>query len=217
MNNLMSKLAAVFILSFIAVTSVSAEEKNKPEIIAALNDLLKPMASFSARFEQVITDNTGSELQRITGLMHVMRPGRFVWISDEPFPQKIVSNGSTLWIYDNDLEQVTVQALDDKVANTPALLLSGDPEKIDENFHLKQMQENNQKQRFELKPKGSDTLFEKMSVVFEANKLLDMDLHDGLGNKTAISFSKVKQNPKFDKSLFEFVIPEGVDIISDLP
>lgn len=195
---------------------LSFGQANAGEPVTQLNALLKPVSSMTARFEQIIVDGKGTELQNVTGEMKVKRPGQFIWATDDPFAQKIISNGTRLWIYDLDLDQVTVQKLDQRVANTPALLLSGDPNKIAETFTVTVDQIDADTQRFKLKPKGEDNLFESLLVTFSKQKMMEMDLLDSFGQKTAITFLSVENNPTLDASEFEFVVPEGVDVIADI-
>lgn len=204
---------ATILLSLVVQTNIQVHAS---EPVTQLNALLQPVASMTARFEQIIVDGKGQQLQNVTGQMKVKRPGQFIWTTDDPYAQKIISNGTRLWIYDLDLDQVTVQQLDQRVANTPALLLSGDPAKIAETFTITVDQIDAETQRFKLKPKGEDNLFESLLVTFSKQKMTEMDLLDSFGQKTAITFLSVENNPSLDASEFEFVVPDGVDVIADI-
>lgn len=203
-------LACVMTLSM----TVVAHAKDGVE---ALNAQLNKMQSLSAQFKQVVLDSKGALLQDVSGSMQVKRPKQFSWITKDPYPQTIISDGEFVWIYDEDLEQVTVQNLDERAGNTPAMLLSGDPAKISDHFTVSsEIMVSGNVIRFTLKPKADEALFETMKVTFEGDLLKEMDLVDSLGQKTAISFEDVKLNPDLPAKTFEFVPPKGVDVIRDL-
>jgi outer membrane lipoprotein carrier protein len=183
--------------------------------IESLQKVLSDTQSYQARFQQQVLDAKGVSLQSVNGFMQVKRPGLFRWQTDAPFDQLLVANGSTLWVYDKDLEQVTIQALDQRVSQTPALLLSGDVKALGESYSVAKKSVDGADLYF-LKPLGEDSLFESLSLVFDGNALIEMHLEDGLGQKTTISFLNVKVNPVLEKEIFEFKIPEGVDVIDDV-
>jgi outer membrane lipoprotein carrier protein len=147
--------------------------------------------------------------------MSVKRPGLFRWETLKPSNQLVTTNGNVLWIYDPDLMQATKQQLDTQVGNTPALLLSGDPRKLNESFVISEEQGGKGEQVFLLKPRSKDALFDHLKVRFKGAQLLQMTLADSLGQKTDIRFLNVKVNPSLKGKLFEFTPPKGVDIIDE--
>jgi outer membrane lipoprotein carrier protein len=146
--------------------------------------------------------------------MALKRPGQFRWQTDAPMEQLLVSDGKQVWLYDPDLEQVTIQALDQRLTHTPALLLSGDVSKISENFEISH-QESSGVVDFVLKPKARDTLFDNLRLSFRNGVINDMQLIDSVGQRTNILFAGVKMNAPLSASLFRFVPPAGTDIIQD--
>ncbi|MEH6470820.1 MAG: outer membrane lipoprotein chaperone LolA [Halopseudomonas sp.] len=179
-----------------------------------LNRLLSDVSSLSATFEQLVLDGTGVRLQQVQGEMTLARPGRFSWRSEEPFPQLLVSNGQTLWLYDQDLEQVTRQPVDQKLSNTPALLLSGDLDSLQQTFDVQGPLEGDSGV-YRLRPISDDALFVVMRIRFEQGVPVEMQLEDNLGQKTSIHFSNILINPEVEDALFEFQVPAGVDLITE--
>ena len=96
--------------------------------------LLDGMTTLSAEFEQTVTNRFGDVLQAATGRMHLKRPMRLRWELDEPYPQLVVTNGESLWVYDPDLEQVTVQPLAEALTGSPAVFLTGTVADLRRNF-----------------------------------------------------------------------------------
>jgi len=125
-----------------------------------------------------------------------------------------VSDGKKVWLYDPDLEQVTIQTLDQRLTHTPALLLSGDVSAISENFNIS-FKEAGEVVDFTLTPKAKDTLFDTLRLSFRGDVINDMQMVDSVGQRTNILFQGVKLNPPLEPGLFTFEIPEGTDVISD--
>ena len=174
-----------------------------------LNTLLTNTKSMTANFSQT---TKGASSGSFKGSMSVQRPNNFRWETKSPSQQLIVANGSSMWIYDKDLEQATKQAVDSQVGNTPALLLSGDPSKIAQNFKITQPYAT--KNYYVLYPKSDDASFKNLSVSFSGGKPVMMVLNDTLGQTTSIKFSSIKLNPSISSSQFKFTPPKGVDVIN---
>ena len=126
--------------------------------------------------------------------------------------QTIVTTGKTVWIYDPDLQQAVRQTLDEQVANTPALLLSGNTQQIQKAYRITQPDKT--LTYYTLYPKQKDGAFQSLTISFGANKAPSlMILQDSLGQTTNVKFSNVKVNSKIPASVFNFAPPKGTDII----
>ncbi len=188
-----------------------AEQKNAAK---RLNELLSAANTMSATFSQMTLSSNGSSLQETTGQVTLQRPGMFRWHTDAPLEQVLVSNGEKIWLYDPDLEQVTIQKLDQRLTHTPALLLSGDVSTLAENFSIS-WKEGSSVDDFVLSPKASDSMFETLRLSFREGVINDMQLNDPIGQRTNILFQGVKLNQPVDASQFNFTAPDGVDVISE--
>src|SRR5690606_35728590 len=120
------RLLLIAALAFAALPAQADEEKAAQR----LTELLNQAQTLTARFSQLTLDGSGSRLQETSGELALKRPGQFRWHTDAPLEQLLVSNGKQIWLYDPDLEQVTIQTLDQRLSHTPALLLSGDVSQI---------------------------------------------------------------------------------------
>lgn len=181
-----------------------------------LNQSLTELQSMQARFEQWVADKSQATLQHVTGSMWIQRPGQFRWDTDEPYPQQIVSDGKTLLIYDKDLEQATRKKLDNQIGNTPALLLSGDPNQIEGSFTVTGYQfDETGELRFDLHPKDKEAMFSLLRVHFFQGYLRDMYLEDNLGQTTRIEFTRITKNQKLADDVFELKLDDSVDIIEE--
>jgi outer membrane lipoprotein carrier protein len=182
--------------------------------VTRLTELLGKVETLNGRFSQLTLDGSGTNLQENAGEMYLKRPGLFRWHTDAPMEQLLVSDGKQVWLYDPDLEQVTVRALDQRLTHTPALLLSGDVSEISKSFDIS-FKESSGVVDFELKPKARDTLFDSLRMSFRQGVINDMQLIDSAGQRTNILFSGVKLNAAVKPSLFTFEVPKGADVIQE--
>jgi outer membrane lipoprotein carrier protein len=143
-----------------------------------------------------------------------MRPGRFRWTYAKPYAQLIVGDGSKVWVYDEDLNQVTVRRLDLALGSTPAALLAGDKD-IERAFKLSDQGEKDGLEWVAAKPRDKDSNFEAIRMGFGATGLEMMELADSFGQTTVLRFTAMRRNPKLDPALFKFVPPKGADVIGE--
>lgn len=177
------------------------------------------LRALTAEFEQTTRDPAGVVTQRARGELKILRPGRFLWQYTSPYRQLIVTDGATLWVYDPDLEQVTVSRLDNSAGNTPALLLSTD-RPLDELFEITGPSEAEGLTWVVLTPRTPDAAFARTRLGFDtgpagAGMLRVMEIVDGFGQTLRIRLSRVRRNPALDPKVFEFIPPEGVDVVGE--
>ncbi|MCF6760200.1 outer membrane lipoprotein chaperone LolA [Pseudomonas fragi] len=205
------RFVSMLLLPVLAFSSLSAHAD--AESVKRLGQLLGS-DTITARFSQLTLDGSGTQLQETAGEMSVKRPGLFYWHTDAPQEQLMVSDGQKVSLWDPDLEQVTIKKLDQRLTQTPALLLSGDVSKISESFDITSKQAGDVMD-FTLKPKTKDTLFDSLRLSFRGGKINDMQLIDSVGQRTNILFTGVKVNEPVPASKFKFDIPKGADVIQE--
>jgi len=167
-----------------------------------------------AQFKQTVLDRKGQKVQEVTGIMQLLRPGKFRWDYQKPYVQLIIGDGEKIWLYDPDLEQVTVRALDKMLGSSPAALLAGS-EAIEKIFDLKDAGRQDELEWVEAVPREKDSSFESVLLGFRGEQLAEMELHDTFGQTTVIEFSKVERNPKLNAKAFSFTPPTGVDVVGE--
>ena len=183
--------------------------------ITQVDAYLARLKTLTAEFVQVVQDRQGQVTERATGTLSISRPDRFRWDYQQPYAQTIVADGKKLWLYDPDLEQVTVRSLAQGLGATPAMLLSGSG-KVGDAFSPGPIEQQRGLTWYRLvpQPKGSD--FERVSLAFRGrDELAAMELVDKLGQTTTIEFSRVKRGLALDDALFRFVPPAGADVIGE--
>jgi len=185
---------------------------------AAGTDLLKNFlaqtGAAKARFAQMVLDKNMKMLQQAQGTMAFSRPGKFRWEYDKPYEQTIVGDGQKLWIYDKDLNQVTVRKLDRALGASPAALLAGSNE-IEKSYNVSSAGTRDGFDWLEAVPRTQDTAFERIRLGFARNNLEVMELRDQFGQTTVIRFADLERNPKLPDTMFRFSPPKGADVISE--
>jgi outer membrane lipoprotein carrier protein len=167
-----------------------------------------------ADFIQTVSDKNGRVTQQASGKMAFARPGKFRWDYNTPYEQVIVGDGTKLWLYDADLDQVTVKPLGDMIAGTPAALLAGD-DAIEKYFSLKNAGDSDGLEWLEAMPKNRDTTFERIRMGFKDDTLVQMELFDQFGQHTTLKLTHFVRNPSIPASHFRFTPPKGADVIGE--
>jgi outer membrane lipoprotein carrier protein len=170
--------------------------------------------AMKGQFKQTVLDRNGRKLQEVSGLMQLQRPGKFRWDYKTPYVQLIVGDGHKVWVYDPDLNQVTVRTLDKLLGASPAALLAGnlDVEKI---FDLKDAGKQDDLEWVQATPKDKDGGFDHVLLGFRGDQLAEMELHDNFSQTTVIEFTALERNPKISPKAFHFVPPAGADVVGD--
>jgi outer membrane lipoprotein carrier protein len=157
---------------------------------------------------QVMPKNSTS-----SGTFEFARPGKFIWSYEKPYEQILQADGDKLYVYDKDLNQVTVRALGGALGASPAAILFGSND-LDKNFTLRDAGVKAGIDWLELIPKAKDTQFQSVGIGFRDGNLQAMELHDVFGNVTLLTFSNIQKNPPLPADAFKFTVPKGADVIN---
>ncbi|MCR4305030.1 MAG: outer membrane lipoprotein chaperone LolA [Gallionella sp.] len=199
--------AALMLFAFPLLAHAGAIEK--------LNTFIAATHSAQANFTQEVLDQNGKRIQSASGVMQFQRPGKFRWTYQKPYEQIIVGDGEKFWLYDVDLNQVTVKKLDAALGSSPAALLSGSNE-IERGFTLTESGSRDGLDWLQAIPRAQDSGFEKIRMAFDAQAgLVIMELNDTFGHKTVLKFSAMQRNPKLSERQFQFTPPKGADVLGE--
>ena len=180
-----------------------------------LKHFITQTRSAQANFTQEVVDQNGKKIQSASGIMQFQRPGKFRWSYQKPYEQIIVGDGVKFWLYDVDLNQVTVKKLDAALGSNPAALLSGSNE-IELGFDLQDDGVRDGLEWLQATPKDTDSSFDKIRMGFNAQtELAAMELNDAFGHKTVLRFTNMQHNPKFSAQQFRFTPPKSADVIGE--
>lgn len=177
-----------------------------------LDRFYKNTHSIKAEFHQLVARTDGKLIEKSRGYLKIKRPDQFSLEYIDPLEQKYISNGVSLWIYDADLEQVTIKPLDEGLGDSPALLISSDKD-IRKNYVIKALLAEKPLERVELSAKTENLTFERVILVFNNDVLTEMIMYDNFNQITTLKLSNIKINESIPESAFNFKPPEGVDIM----
>ncbi|MGH8683114.1 MAG: outer membrane lipoprotein chaperone LolA [Burkholderiales bacterium] len=179
-----------------------------------LNEFMSATLAATGEFEQRIYNRERKLVQESRGTLAFQRPGRFRWAYSKPYPQLIVGDGARVWVYDEDLNQVTVRKLDQALGATPAALLAGANDAL-KAFTLRDDGTRDGLEWVEAIPRDRDSTFERIRMGFGLTGLARMDLTDNFGQTTELRFRALQRNPRVDPGLFRFTPPKGADVVGD--
>ena len=182
--------------------------------IAKLHAFLRDVKTLQASFTQQVLDANGKQVKQSTGTLSLKRPDRFRWDYAKPDGETIVADGRKLWIYDAQLQQVTVKSMSSNLATSPAVLLAGSND-VDKNFTVTDLGEKDGLAWVQLTPKVKDSDFDSVKLGFKDEDVSVMELKDNLGGLTRIEFDHLRRNPQVDDAEFNFTPPAGADVIGD--
>ena len=174
------------------------------------------LKGLDGQFTQQVYDAKGTLKESSSGRVALSAPRLFRWEYAKPYPQLIVADGKKVWVYDPDLQQVTVRGQGSEEQNSPLSALI-DPAKLDQQFNVKESGVSDGLQWLTLTPKSEgDASFQTARLGFGKAGLVRMDVVDAVGQNTKISFSGWKRNPAFAGTTFKYTPAKGVDVVGDI-
>ena len=179
-----------------------------------LQSFFNKTQSMRAHFHQTVVDSQGRKVQEVDGTMQLQRPGKFSWDYNKPYVQQIVGDGEKVWLFDPELNQVTVRSVSKALGSSPAALLAGSKE-IEKSFELKDEGRQDTLEWVRATPKDEDSGFEKVYLGFQNNVLKEMEMRDNFGHITVIEFTDIELNPKLPSQTFSFRPPAGADVVGE--
>ena len=176
-----------------------------------LDDALASLDNLTADFKQTVLDDDKKIVQQSSGKVAIQRPGKFSWIYTTPYEQQIIADGKELWIYDVDLDQVTVKPMTAGLASAPIMILMRNS-KLGSEFNISEVGQRKFLYWVELEPKSQDMDYNKVYIGIEDGVVKAMELRDKFGQSTQIVFENLRLNVVHNPKTFKFVPPEGVDV-----
>ena len=181
-----------------------------------LDSFTRGLKGMDGRFTQQVFDDNGRVRESSSGRVALSAPRLFRWEYEKPYPQLIVADGRTVWVYDPDLEQVSRRPQGSAEQDSPLAALI-DPGRLDRDFLVEDGGESDGLQWLLLKPKqaADDAAFQSARLGLDASGLARMEIVDALGQRTQIRFSSWKRNPAFAADTFTYTPPAGVDVVGE--
>lgn len=194
------------------ITAVGLSATAQAGAIDALKKFNNDADGLSGSFSQTVQSK--KKTQSSSGSFKVLRPGMFKWEYTRPYKQTIVGDGSTVWLYDIDLKQVTKNNQNQAIGDSPAAILSSKAA-LESSYTLKDEGNKGGIDYVLATPKRSNSGYQYIRIGFKGDTLAAMELKDGFGNLTNIKFSGINTKPNLSKGEFKFTPPKGVDVLSN--
>lgn len=203
-----------FLLALCAAAGQNAVAQSAVDEVGEklVNDFLTDVITMQGRFEQTLMDAEGAVTEVSTGTLEIERPRRFRWIYADPYEQWLVADGLNIWSYDVDLAQVTVKPQAKALSNTPALLLGGANDAL-EQFQFEGSRVEGDITWVRMRPVDESSGFNRVDLGFVNDELRRMVFFDNLEQTTLVAFDDVVINEPIDAEHFEFVVPDDADLV----
>ncbi|MCW8825755.1 MAG: outer membrane lipoprotein chaperone LolA [Gammaproteobacteria bacterium] len=204
-------MKALFLTLFLLLNStltLAAEGRDR------LESFLANLKTMEATFVQTIKSPKKEELERSEGQIWLTRPNQFRLTYQAPYEQLIVADGVKVWLYDKDLEQVTVKPQSDSLGSSPASLLAG-AKPLDEEFRVEELGLHEGFEWINLYPRAPDAAFDYIRVAMDGELLRAIEMVDGFGQQTRLYFDQITLNKGIGNSRYKFAPPAGVDVIGE--
>lgn len=205
---LLASLSSALLLSAVSISSYAAPDAAR----ARLNTFFTSVNSLQGSFNQQVYSKKGKKIQSSTGILYLSRPGKFRWVYKTPDPQIIVGDGKNVWVYDEDLEQVTIKPMRRAMASAPIAILTR-KQSPDAQFVVQPLPAKAAGlDWFKLTPRRPSKDFKYIEVGMGKKSMRQMNMYDQLGQKTVIQLN-ARTNVPIKGDLFYFRIPAGVDVV----
>ncbi len=202
----------VCFLMAIGAPAVPAETETGDPGEQLVNDFVNDVITLQGRFEQRMLDENGAVVEASSGTLEIERPTRFRWTYNEPYEQWLVADGLNIWSYDVDLAQVTVKPQAEALSNTPALLLGGASDAL-EQFEFAGSRVDRDTTWVRMLPIDDEAGFNRLELGFVDGRLSRMSFFDNLEQTTLVALYDVTINEPVDETLFDFVVPDDADLV----
>ena len=202
-----ARLCSVLMIACIGVCSAKGSEES-------FQIYLQNYKQVNGQFTQIISSGQSSNTQFSSGGFWIKKPNKFRWHYSTPYVQQIISNGEKLWVYDEDLEQVTIKDASQSIDSSPLSIILGSTS-LDKIFDIVQSVDSDDMQWLKLTAKTDSSNFEFINIGFRSGLISQMILQDNFGQTTRLLFTGVSLYTPVDDEFFKFNVPEEVDVFEE--
>ena len=201
---------ASIVVAIAAVLPASAEASALEQFKSFVAGTRSAQGEFTQRQVKMMDGNMKTS-NTASGTFVFARPGKFIWTYQKPYEQLLQADGEKLYIYDKDLNQVTIRKLGDALGSSPAAILFGSND-LEKNFTLKEGGARGGLEWLEATPKTKDTTFDHIGIGLKDGVPQAMELKDSFGQVSELTFPKFEKNPPLSRTQFKFTVPKGADV-----
>lgn len=195
------------LLAFSSTAEASAIEQFKNFVVNT-----KTAKGEFLQVQMKMVNGTAKAGKSSSGTFKFARPGKFIWTYIKPYDQVLQADGDKLYLYDKDLNQVTIKTLGNAIASSPAAILFGSVD-LDKNFIMKDVGVKQGVEWLEAIPKTKDSQFDTIGIGMKDGVPVGMELRDSFGQLSLVTLKNFEKNPTFAVDQFKFVVPQGADVL----
>jgi outer membrane lipoprotein carrier protein len=194
---------------------VAAGSNQAEAIIERLQKNYDAMADFVADFRQETDVKTVNRSLKALGKVSFKRPGKMLWLYEEPKGQFVLADGKHLYFYQPDQNQVIKSPLKNAFRGDiplSCLFGFGTLKKV---FNATLKASENNQYVLRLEPKGEAGGYSEILMGVDKTSA-DIDwvsVRDAANNLTTLSFSAMRKGVGLKDSLFRVQIPDGADVV----
>jgi len=203
----------VFCLFFCHSLLLTAQETALQTPLQDLVSTLAETSTIQADVEQLILSQDGRQIQALQAELIMQKPDRLYWHVTEPYEELMISDGESLWYYEPDLEQVSIQDFPQDVENNPILLLNDDLQALAEAYEVSMGYVDEDVRQYVLLPLTASSSYKRFSMTFSGSDLLQMQFESSVGQLTSFSFTNIINNAAIDPAMFSFALPADIEVI----
>jgi outer membrane lipoprotein carrier protein len=207
----MKKITSLFFATVLGAVLSNAVAQT-PNALTEFRAFTKDLNSLAGTFSQEVRDKNGRVSRSSAGSFVIARPGKFRFIYEKPYRQTIVSDGVTVWLHDEDLNQVTIRKIGDALSEQPLALLL-DPTAAEKVFDLKVSPQQGSIGYVEAKAKKADSAVSELAVAIVAAQPKELTWRDALQNVNTLRFGAIAKNANVSSDAFSFTVPKGADVL----
>lgn len=215
------KILVLTFLTFISVNAISEddlavkidESESEKQSVMLLQGFFEQAKQIKTNFKQTSFDASGQVMQQVEGVLSMSRPNRFRWDYQKPYEQMILADGTKLWVFDKDLDQVTVRDQANAIKSTPASILTEGYSAVAKQFNTSLAGETQGVKWVRFTPKDSNSEYNGIMLGFKGEQLQVIQIMDKFDQVTFFEFDNLQLDAELADDLFTFTPPKGVDVI----
>ncbi|MFM2240262.1 MAG: outer rane lipoprotein carrier protein LolA [Pseudomonadota bacterium] len=196
----------------------------RADSLETLGQFLQGTRSARAEFTQTVQlpprDGQAQRPKVSNGLFAFQRPARFRFEYQRPYPQLLLGDGTTLWVYDVDLAQVTARPQDKALASTPVALIAAatDLTALQRDFQLLAQPEQDGLHWVQATPRSREAGVQSLRVGLRPGErgvaMERLEIVDAMGQRSLLQFTRIEINPPgLGAAAFQFTPPPKVEVI----
>ena len=183
------------------------------QTLARVAQAFSSLETFRAEFDQTQEWLGMEEEATFKGTLYLMRPNKFRIEYSEPEGHLQVSDGTQVWTYVPENEQVLLTRLDPDQQGGDILRRILEESTARPEVEQVELERGSARVLTLIPPSGFELLEVRLWIEAEADRILRYEMLESSGNRTTYRLTKTRENPKLEATLFHFEPPQGIPVV----